>query len=241
MEWNNVWSGAVGGAIVGFLVLLAEFLIRKYERKQDKSYQEIICFKNEARRVTGSVFNYLAPGASIEIMKGELGPPNKKWMSNPELFVEEDESVEYESKEEKFHTYLYLFKNAYLKVLSEDNQTIDVLTVIALEEGISIHSIPLHADGESTYLNLAKVDEDLLQNRAYAEHFPGCRDIVTAIRIFLGNPFWTYVTYFCNPEKDVYGVDLNENPATLLGAVIVGVCLAREPEHPTYIYTSELI
>lgn len=239
-DWNSLLIGAVGGLISGLVVLIAEyFIVKRIEERREIEVKQTIRFKNETRRITGSVFNYLAPGSSIEIMKGELGPPNRKWMSSPELFVTIDEELNEEPLEEKFHTYLYLFKNAHVKVLSRGNETIDVLTVVAWDKDISMELIPLYESDEQN-LNVARVNRELIALNGHAEHFPGCRDVVTAIRTFVGNPFWLYVTYFVDPECDAYEMDLQKHPELLVGATITGVCLTKEAEHPSYIYLSEL-
>lgn len=238
---NNLLVGVIGGLIAGLMLLLLEFLIRRSEKRQEKSERDVITFKNERRTITGSVFDYLAPGSSIEMMKEELGPPNKKWVSKPELFIPTDAGEEFYSKQPEFHTYLYIFKNAHLKVFSEDREMIDTLTVIALNNDISFENIPFHANCQDSRLNVAIVPKELFENEVYAEHFPGCRDLVTAIRVFVGNPFWTYITYFVNSETDAYELDLQEHPELLVGSTITGICLTKEAEHATYIYLSELL
>src|SRR5688572_12153516 len=124
---ENLLIGAAGGLIAGAILLLVEYLIRKREKRGEIAQQQVVKFANEERLITGSIFSYLGPRSSIELMKTELGPPNKKGRQLEGLFPP---YIEPECKPEESTVYLYFFKNADVKIISKDDETIDSLTVI---------------------------------------------------------------------------------------------------------------
>jgi hypothetical protein len=243
-DWGNVVSGTIGGLIAVVVTLLAEFLIRRYEKSKEKSEQQVVTFQNESRTVTGAIFTYLGPGASIEMMKHDLGPPNKQYGTDAGLFtieMYEDDPVEEISSEyvPEFTAYLYFFKNAHVKFISKDKQSIDAITVFAFDQDASI-SLP---HSQSQFLNQYSIDEQFFVDNPNidAEHFPGCRDVTTAIcsrTYFPGLEIAT--TYFCdNPKVDYFEADLKNNPKELLGATVYGVCISKGIENVSFIYSSE--
>src|SRR5687768_6035231 len=121
--------GAAGGLIAGLVVLLVEWLLGRLDKYREARQQLIIRFKNEERRITGSIFNHLGPRSSIELMKSDLGPPNRKMTEVLGLFMEDDQ--EFPTEQETTNSYLYFFKNAAVKILSRDGLMIDALVVIA--------------------------------------------------------------------------------------------------------------
>jgi len=243
VDWKSVVSGAAGGLIVFLVSLIAEFLVRQWEKSREKSEQQIVRFKNETRKITGAIFTYLGPDASVEMMKSDLGPPNKQYGTDAGLFtLKESEEASFPVEENaeyvpRFTAYLYFFQNGQVKIISENRESIVALTVMATDESISM---PF---SETEFINECKVDESFFEDSdVVAEHMPGCRDTVTAIcssRSFPGIQIAT--TYFCHAyDKDFHDADLENNPRELIGAIVHGVCISKGIENVSYIYLSEL-
>ena len=47
VDWKSVVSGAAGGLIVFLVSLIAEFLVRHWEKSREKSERQIVRFKND--------------------------------------------------------------------------------------------------------------------------------------------------------------------------------------------------
>src|SRR5687767_3572092 len=110
--------GVAAGVIASGIILLVELLIRRRERKREIADQRLVKFTNEERRITSSIFSFLGPRSSVELMKAELGPPNKKLTDSGGLFLKT-------SQFSQTNSYMYFFKNCEVKITSKDNETID--------------------------------------------------------------------------------------------------------------------
>ena len=235
------------GAAGGVLALVFEHVYLHFKEKHADAEKKVIKFSNEERRITGSVFTYLGPDAAVEMMKADLGPPNKQYGSDAGLFEIEmyeddnpalDEQTEYVPE---FTAYLYFFKNAHVKIISKDQVSIDAITVLA-HDGDSSISIP---NSETEFLNEYKIGQNFFEENSLvlADHFPGCRDVFTAIcsqSIYPGISIAT--TYFCDDSSMNYdSVDLRNNPKTLIGATVYGVCISKGVENVSCIYSSECV
>lgn len=240
IDWNSLATGAAGGLIVFLVTLVSEYFVRKYEKYQEKTEQQIVRFKNETRTITGTIFNYLGPGSSVEMMKSDLGPPNRQFTTEAGLYGSEtlglpsDDELDY-SKE--FTAYLYLFKNAQVKLLSEDKVTIVALTVMANGKDILL---PFE---EAQFLNSYMIEMDFFEDKKIiAEHIPGCSDTVTALSASYYRPSPMVITYFCyHDQVDYYEADLTNNPKELIGARINGVCISSDLDTVSYLYLSETV
>ncbi len=237
--------GAAGGLIAGGALLLVEYLVRRREKNQETEEQRIVRFTNEERKITGSIFNYLGPRSSIELMKSELGPPNKKSKEQLGLFYDEvtNDTVtisDSNEPEEVYDVYVYFFKNASVKITSKDGETIESLTVLTNDKDISFPVFSFDAETRGGLLNVTTVTADIVEN-SRAQEFQGCRNIFTALQKPVGMPYRIYVTYFCdflsgNSEKDI-----TKNPEHLIGSVIEGVCYSSSPETSTYIFVEDTV
>ena len=246
LDWGNVIAGIIGGMVGVVITLVAEFFIRRYEKSKDKEEQTLVVFKNQTRKIDGSIYRYLGPGSSVEMMKSDLGPPNRQYGTDAGLFTEElhmpdpdpsDPETQPEEYEPAFTAYLYFFENAHVKLISRDGVSIDALTIIALSNTVPI------PDDPDAFLNRYKIDEAFFgTGRIKAEHFPGCTDTLTAIcsmRYSFG--FSQVITYFCEDfSRDFYEPDLEKNPKELIGATAYGVCVSNKIDTVSYIYLSEI-
>lgn len=219
-------SGAAGGLVVGAVLLFVEYyLIHRLEKRRDAAEQRTVKFSNEERRITGSIFNHLGPRSSIELMKGDLGPPNKKIIEREGSFVED-------SNVKETNSYIYFFKNAQVKITSMDDATIDSLTVMA--EGSDIifsHLFFVDPNEKDKFLNQAKLTVEMLEG-CETDQFWGCQDCFASACKEIGNPFHVYLTYFLDSPKE----DITQNPNLLIGSVIKGLCISSYREAPGYIF-----
>lgn len=233
---ESLLIGAAGGLIAGGVLLFVEYLVRRREKHQEKEQQQIVKFTNEERRITGSIFNYLGPRSSIELMKSELGPPNKKSREQIGLFYDQESNngpnSDSNELEQLFDVYIYFFKNASVKITSKDGETIESLTVWANDKDISF---PIYdsLDGETReeFLNDARITEDMAQS-GRTESFPGCRDMFSAVQNQIGMPFRIYVTYFC---------EFSDEAESLVGSVINAICFSSEGNTANYIFVADLV
>ena len=249
IDWNSLVTAAVGGLIVGIVVLIVEYIVRRREKKGARVEQQIVRFSNEERKITGSIFNFLGPGSSIDLMKSELGPANKKGKEIGGLFSKETDSFQLTPEEiepegvKKNETardsYLYFFKNASVKITSKDGQTIDSLTVIATDTDIAFSDTTFLDSEEERFLGVATITTDIIEG-CNAEEFTGCRDCFTGVHKIIGNPFWIHVTYFCDFAEYDVEKNVTQNPEHLIGSVINGICLSSELDTVTYIFTYDL-
>jgi len=234
--------GAAGGLIAGGVLLLVEYLVRRGEKNQETEEERIVRFTNEERTITGSIFNYLGPRSSIELMKSELGPPNKKSKEQLGLFYDAtaDAVTNPKEPEEVYDVYVYFFKNATVKVTSNDGETIESLTVLTNSKDISFPIFSFDAETREGHLNVTTVTADIVE-MGRAQEFPGCRDIFTAIQKPVGMPYRIYVTYFVNFFSDDPEKDITKNPEHLIGSVIEGVCYSSSPDTSTYIFVEDTV
>jgi hypothetical protein len=62
------------------------------------------------------------------------------------------------------HSYIYIFKNAHVKVTSKDNESIDSLTVTEADKSLSIGSLLTSEGSDSEQLGELKVWQGLIDN-----------------------------------------------------------------------------
>jgi hypothetical protein len=227
----NLLIGAAGGIIAGAILLSVEYLLRHRERKRDRAEQRLVRFVNQERRVTETIFNYLGPGSSIELMKSELGPPNRTVKEPTGLFRDD-------MSDNGINSYVYLFKNALVKIASKDGKTINNLTVLANDTDIAFNNLFfVNPDAEPQYLAVATLTREMLED-CRVEDFEGCRDAFAAAQKAVDNPFYVHITYFCeSPGKG----DISKNPELLVGSVIHGICLSAEAETANYVFAPDVL
>jgi hypothetical protein len=230
MEWL---IGLTGGLVAGGILLFVEYVLRKHEQKDAIAEERIIKFTNEERRITRSIFTYLGPGSSVELMKSDLGPPNKKLKAQVGLFA-----TDVDDQPEDTNIYIYFFKNAHVKLTSLDGQTIDSITVAAHETDIAFNNLFfVNPDEKDDFLNVGKFTSEMLLG-SKAEQFQGCNDCFSAVQTFVNSPFRIFQTYFCNYSGNG---DITKNPEFLVGTVIDGICLSSRPDNASYILTSDIL
>lgn len=231
MDLVSFLTGVLGGAIV----LATEQIYLHFREKNRENRQKLIAFPHDERILPDAVFRELCPGSSIEFMKSVLGTPNKIYKDYDPIFpLSDDETIGIENKPEYTHAYLYKFKNAYLKITSQDKETIDSLAV-EVNEGTLNTDLPLgwsddeNNDCSDCILGLSKVDQNLV-DWCEPEYRTSRFENSFVLSLSTGPPLHTYYTYFGMPEYNENIETSKENPESFIGSTITGVCLHSNRE-----------
>jgi len=235
---ENLLSGVVGGAIV----LIFEYTYVYFTNKSSDKKQQIVTFPNERKIIDGSIFSSLSPGANLELMKSVLGSPNKIYQEEVRVF--EDSSIaclKPKKKPKPTNAYLYLFKNAQVKITSKDKETIDSLTVLTDDENISTEALMYPDETDENFkFGKTKVTREMLVD-CRVEYIHGMRDNSFAISFFFPCPLYKNYTYFGTPDVDK-NIDVIEyKPEDFIGGTIDGVCISFDDAEVYFIYDGELI
>jgi hypothetical protein len=204
----DLFSGIVGGIIAGSILLFVEYIIRRREKRYEETEQHKVKFTNDERRITDSIFRYLGPHSSVELMKSEFGPPNKKLKETGGVFLQNKES------NKETYAYVYYFKNAQIKITSKNGDIIDSLTVEALDKDINFGNLFFNDPSKEQFLNVQTLTPEMLEE-AKVEEFLGCLDGYSAVQKSLDFPDFLYLTYFCDYSGDG-DVEQNSNLLSVL-------------------------
>jgi len=221
----DLLSAIIGGIIAGGILLFVEYLVRGREKRREETEQHKLTFTNGERRITESIFRFLGPHSSVELMQSELGPPNKKLKEIGGLFLQNKTSTK------ETYSYVYYFKNAQIKITSKDGEIIDSLTIEAFDKDINFGNLFFNDTSKEQFLNVQTLTPEMLAE-SRVEEFLGCLDGYRAVQKALDFPDFLYLTYFCDYSGDG---DVVDDPNLLIGSVITGVCLSSDAEAPSYI------
>ncbi|MDQ3635746.1 MAG: hypothetical protein M3405_14735 [Acidobacteriota bacterium] len=186
-------GAAIGAGFSGILLIARQIYLNWREKKKDKA-KLLIKPLNSNRRIDSSIFEFLTPGNSIEAMRASLGVPNKK---------KQEEGAVHESTVTagKTNSYLYLFENAWVKVTSKDDVSIDSLTVQSDEQKSKLNfgyfMVPFDFSEKTKWLlGRAKLSEEVVNNCSL-DILKGRHDFSFAVTFQTGNP----VYYFKHASK----------------------------------------
>lgn len=229
MNWieflTNIIGGIVGGGIV---VLTLQVYLNKKEKKKEDALN-IVKSKTAQKRITDSILWDLKPGNSIAQMREILGTYTKKTNSDFTVFSE---------KEIKTNSYLYILNNAYLKITSRDDITIDTLTIFPFGIEFHLDSIANICDENENRFNIMKVCKKLIEN-ADEHTYIGTRiDSSFAFKLYFPNPLYQYFTYFGYSENHFEYLE-SKDPNKFLEGVINGICISNISEEVYFIYDQE--
>jgi hypothetical protein len=220
----------VSSVIGGLIVLLVEQLTssRRERTREDKLRR--VRDSNADRIITDDIFQSLGPSNSVALMRQMLGVPNK--YRKEELAVLSDRMTETNS-------YLYMFKNAMVKITSKDNETIDTLTVICSDNSLSVSGLIFPCESKDLRFGKVTVCPELLENSDCT--FLQTRiDASFAISWTNAAPIYLTYTYFGFAERG-FEFHKNNDAKVFLGGTIDGVCISNMGEDGYYIYYSELV
>ena len=223
---SGIISGAVGGLIVW---LLQQLYLNRREKNKEKQ-GNIIRAKHLDKIITSKILYSLKPGNTIELMKEQLGVPTK--------FSKFDFPVFSES-EKKTNSYLYFLKNAYLKITSEDNISIDSITIFPYDNSIILDDIGFLCNEGLNKLNEIKLCRELLENVINHKFIRTMKDCCVAVEYFIPNPLYMNYTYFSYGNQDLGNYDETNDPKCLENSVVNGVCISNSTENSYFIYQME--
>jgi len=230
MKLDDIITGVISGTFGGLIVwgLQQWYLNRKENKKFDED--KIVKPKHLERVITDSIISDLRPGTNIELMRELLGTPTKQSNSDWLIFKEE---------EKKTNSYLYILKNAYVKITSEDNKTIDTFTLFPHDNSFKIDEFVFPCNTNGKALNEIKVCKDLIE-RATNHTFIHTRiDASFALEIYIPNPLYQNYTYFGYGPDNSFEYNKSKDPNLFIGGTVTGVCISNSEENAFFIYHME--
>jgi hypothetical protein len=225
--WNSILTGAIGGLIV----LGIQEIIAVYRGKRKNKSEKTVKSWSTDKIITTSVIFDLSPGANIELMRELLGIPLKYKKSDWPIFRE----IEVQT-----NSYLYSFQNAYLKITSKDNISIDSITVVAFDSSIELDSITFLSDENDYRLNKAKVNQEILSHITAHDFIHTRMDASFALQHYIPNPVYKSYTYFGGCLEKGFEYHEHKDPNIFLDEKITGVCISESSEDIYFIYDMEL-
>ena len=229
----QAWFGlreAIAGAVGGLAVFVVERVWSYWSERRKARKPIIVKSTNINRRVTGDIFLELAPGRTVESVKELLGVPTKYAKRDHDVFSESEVTT---------HSYLYLLKNAFIKITSKDNETIDTITVISGDGSITTQHLLMAEDSNHKALGKLKVWPSLVDGPRQHTYFKGRLDSSFAVQTSSGPPQHLVYTFFGYSEKADQYLKSKE-PELFLDSEITGVCISSDSKESYYIWDYEL-
>lgn len=223
-------SSLVGAVIGGFVVLAAEQVISSFKERRKTRQGRVVRHPNADKIVSESIYYDLSPGKTVQLMKEMLGVPTKYSRLDFPVFSEDEADT---------HSYLYMFKNAFVKITSRDNESIDTLTVLPLEESFPMSSLLLPDDVTADKFRDFKVTPQLVEWEWNHTYISTLRDSAFAIEFHTGPPTRLHYVFFGygGSREDYEKVG---SPKVFIGQKINGLCISSS-EDAYYIYDGELL
>ena len=238
MNTREVLIALISSILSGVAVWIIQ---QAYTNRRDRRREEAsrtIKSPNEERIVSEDIFWRLAPGRSVELMKQMLGVPDIFRRTDNPIFPNWGEELAEFPDPVDTHSYIYIFKNAHVKVTSKDNVSIDSLTVTEADKSISIGSLLLSEGAVSEKLGELKVWRGLIDNVSNHRYVRTKLDAFFALEELTGPPLHQHVTFFgYSPNSDEY--EELKDPIKLIGGTIDGVCISGNQGDTYYIYEYE--
>lgn len=230
-------SSLVGAVIGGFVVLATEQIVSILKERRKTRQGRVVRDPNAEKLVSQNLYHELSPGKTIELMKQMLGVPNNYSRLDFPVFSEAE--AETNPQAEETHSYLYLFKNAFVKITSRDNETISTLTVLPLEDSFPMSSLLLPDDVTAQRFRDFTVTPQLVEHEWNHTYISTLRDSAFAIEFLTGAPTHLHYVFFgYGGSKEQY--ENAKSPKVLIGQKINGLCISST-EEAYYIYDNELL
>lgn len=231
--YSSLISGTLSGLITGLIVGL---FLYYFQKRRDEDEKSNINFNKLKKRLPKDIIKFIQPGISFEKIKEYLGAADFYGNAEQGCFTEY-------SDPQKTNSYLYNFINARLKITSQDNITIDTVTIFSnpLSEGkkklqIEVFLNPYHLDEGGAILGQSKLTKNNLEN--VSNHFSNrsSREMIFGIETYHGR-FGNYMNYsyfgYHAPNFEKY--EQTNNPENLIGGTIEGFCISRLSNFAPYI------
>jgi len=172
----------------------------------------------------------LKPEMNIETVKETLGKAIIEFTEDDPVFKE---------TVCKTNSFIYIFKNANVKITSKDNKKIDTITVFPTDKKFDFENYANHLNLKSYIFNKARVNDSLISESKHT--FLAARhDYSFAFKYSLANSFYLQITLFGHFEKDWEIYFKDKNPDIFLNCTINGICISGYNEETYYIYQYEL-
>jgi hypothetical protein len=238
MNTREVVIALISSVLSGVAVwLIQQAYTNRRERRREEA-SKTIKSPNEERMVSEDIFWRLAPGRSVELMKQMLGVPDIFRRSDTPIFPNWGEELAEFPEPIDTHSYIYIFKNAHVKVTSKDNESIDSLTVTEADKSLSIGSLLISEGAASEKLGELKVWQGLIDNVSNHRYVRTRFDAFFALEELTGPPLHQHVTFFgYSPNSHEYE-EANDR-SKLMGGTIDGVCISGNQGDTYYIYEYE--
>ena len=230
MKLDDIITGIISGTFGGLIVwgLQQWYLNRKENKKSDED--KIVKPKHLERVITDSIISNLQPGTNIELMRELLGVPTKQSNSDWPVFKEEAKTT---------NSYLYILKNAYIKITSEDNKTIDSFTLFPSDNTFKINEFVFPCDTNENILNEMKVCKELIESATNHTFINTRIDASFAIEIYIPNPLYQNYTYFGYGPDNSFEYHKSKDPNLFIGGTVNGVCISNSEGNAYFIYDTE--
>lgn len=220
---------SLGSAILGGLVV---WIVQQvYQNSREKKKSRTTNSGTFLKKLDNNVLHILKPGVSLALSKDILG--------NPFRLFKEDDNIK-EDKIINTNSYLYIFKNAFLKITSQDNLTIDTITLLAQDKTFEMQFLAPEFGLKSSKLNKAFINKNIAHN---IEHkFIAARhDYTFAFYYSIPNPFYVDVTLYSYCKNNWHDYFETKNPDVAVNGKIFGICLSQYmSDKAFYIYQSEI-
>lgn len=226
----NIVGGAIGGIISGLLIYLVQAIHDVRKRKMADRDNRTIKALSSRKIIKDDILYSLRPGVNIEFMRQLLGAPTKHSNQDNPLFAEESTGIT--------NSYLYILNNAYLKITSKDNVSIDSITIFPTDEQFRVHEWEYLCEEKETRLNRITVGEKLIEIANSHTFISTMKDNVFAIETYIPNPYYNSYTFFGHAYRGHEYVDTNDINL-LKGGTITGICIASDHDTAHYIYEYE--
>jgi hypothetical protein len=145
----------------------------------------------------------------------------------------------FSEREVKTHSYLYSLENAYIKVTSKDNESIDSLTVMGLDSSFSLEYLVLPDGIKAGKYGERIITSELIEacNHSFIQTM---RDVSFVLEYYTSAPHYLHYTFFGPPDPGAHEYLETKDPNLFIGGTINGICVSASTEDIYYIYDSEM-
>lgn len=232
MTLDEFLTGTFTGTIGGLIVWISQQIYSNRREKRKAENERVVRLKHLEKIVTDSILWDLRPGANIELMRELLGPPTKQQDSDWPVFLEEEKQT---------YSYLYVLSNAYLKITSWNNKTIDSITALPFDNNFAIDAIVLPEGEKESFINIMRVSKDLLDVINNHTLIQTRIDSSFAIELFIPNPLYQHYTFFgSSQQENIFSYHESKDANLFLGGIVEGICISNSLESAYFIYDMEV-
>ena len=231
MTSRDVLIALVSSVMAGLVVwIVQQAYVNRREKRKEEALKTIRS-SNENKSIPDSIFYTLGPGRSIALMRDMLGVPDIIRRLDFPMFSEDEVNT---------HSYQYRFKNAFLKITSKDNESIDSITVTQADPSLSIDVLLLSEGVGPTKFGDLKVWPALAEGTWNHRYVTTLRDSFFALEELTGAPIHHHYTFFGYSDRS-NEYEKNNDPKVFIDAKIEGVCVSASSDDVYYIYDYEML